>query len=497
MTTSLPPQAPPSFYGRYLWAKTTSRTADADGFPLHTHLADVAGVVDAVVDGWVPADVYKRLSDALGHDLREVVRVCAAAHDIGKASPFFQHMVPHLADGLPDAGLADTYVPHSEVSAYALGMMLRDAGVGRATRRGFETVVAGHHGRFPTQQSVRASLRLESPGWQAHREEVLRFVLSQFGLGDLAQFAGVQWEPWTVSVVTGLVIIADWLGSDTDLFPIGQTATRDHAARAAQAADGLNLGCAWSPGACPEAGWERRFGLNEDTEMNPLQRAVVEHAGLGLTIVEHETGGGKTAAALIAAERVAYDMGRTGIYVALPTRATADAMFSTVVKWLDCAGDTAHAHAPVTTLVHGKADTNPEFSRVRRGESEGATTNAWYRNKKALLSPVAVGTVDHVLMTALKTNHVSLRHVGLLSKVLVIDEVHSSDTYMETYLRGLLEWCGALGVPVIALSATLSDQRRQLLVDSYRAGRDRRPGAGADTATARGASRITLSLIHI
>lgn len=481
--------APPRFMGRDLWAKTTSRTADAAGFPLHAHLADVAGVVDAVVDRWVPEGAYVRLSDSLGHDLREVVLVCAAAHDIGKAGPFFQHMVPHLAVGLPDAGLADTYVPHTEVSAWALGTMLRDVGCPRATRRGFEMVVAGHHGRFPTEQSRRAVLGLESPQWQSHREELLRFVLDQFDVGDLARFAGVRWEPWTVSVVTGLVIVADWIGSDTALFPTGTDASRDHAARAQRAADMLDLGSAWSPGAAPEATWARRFGLDEGTELNPLQRAVIEHAGPGLTIVEHETGGGKTAAALVAAERIAYEQGRSGIYVALPTRTTASAMFSTVVGWLDYAP--GQGAGPVTSLVHGKADQDPEFARVMEGASPGATYSAWYRKKKALLTPVAVGTVDHVLMASLKTNHVMLRHVGLLSKTVVIDEVHSSDTYMETYLRGLVEWCGALGVPVIALSATLSNRRRDLLVDAYRAGQGRNPGADATTATSRGASRIT------
>lgn len=96
--------------------------------------------------------------------------------------------------------------------------------------------------------------------------------------------------------------------------------------------------------------------------------------------------------------------------------------------------------------------------------------NEWFHHKRAALMPVSVGTIDHVLMCGLKSSHVSLRHVGLMSKVLVIDEIHSSDTYMETYLKALLSWCGALGVPVIALSATVSDERRQLLVDAYRHG---------------------------
>ena len=85
-----------TFHGKELWAKTTSRTAAADGFPLHTHLADVTGMVDWVISRWVSPGTYARLSHELGCDLSTVVKLAAAAHDVGKASPFFQHCVPCL-----------------------------------------------------------------------------------------------------------------------------------------------------------------------------------------------------------------------------------------------------------------------------------------------------------------------------------------------------------------------------------------------------------------
>ena len=223
-----------------------------------------------------------------------------------------------------------------------------------------------------------------------------------------------------------------------------------------------------------------------------MQRAVVESAGPGLSIIEHSTGGGKTAAALMAAEKIAYEQGRTGVYMALPTRTVANAMYSTVTDWLSAdTGD--EPAATVAGLIHGKAGSNARFADVAAHAVRGVDYNDWFHRKRGPLTPVAVGTIDHVLMCGLKTPHVVLRHVGLLSKVLVIDEIHSSDTYMESYLHALLSWCGSLGVPVIALSATLSNERRQLLVDAYRHGQGHLPREVAPAGAASQITRVTES----
>jgi CRISPR-associated endonuclease/helicase Cas3 len=64
-----------------------------------------------------------------------------------------------------------------------------------------------------------------------------------------------------------------------------------------------------------------------------------------------------------------------------------------------------------------------------------------------------------------------LRHLALAGKVVVIDEVHAYDVYMNSYLLKVLTWLGAYRVPVVALSATLPAAQRRALVQAYRAGR--------------------------
>ena len=93
------------------------------------------------------------------------------------------------------------------------------------------------------------------------------------------------------------------------------------------------------------------------------------------------------------------------------------------------------------------------------------------------ISDFVVTTIDHLLFGAMRSPHLALRHLGLSRKVVIVDEVHSYSTYMNVYLDRALTWLAAYGVPVILLSATLSEARCSAMVDAYRRGL--RLGAGA------------------
>ena len=101
-----------------------------------------------------------------------------------------------------------------------------------------------------------------------------------------------------------------------------------------------------------------------------------------------------------------------------------------------------------------------------------AQCTAWLADsrKKALLASVGVGTIDQALIGILPARHQSLRLAGLSRSVLVVDEVHACDAYMQRLLQRLLAFHAAQGGSAILLSATLPQRMRNELADAFRSG---------------------------
>ncbi|NOQ14512.1 MAG: hypothetical protein GQ583_08580 [Methyloprofundus sp.] len=87
--------------------------------------------------------------------------------------------------------------------------------------------------------------------------------------------------------------------------------------------------------------------------------------------------------------------------------------------------------------------------------------------KKSLLAHVGGGTIDQVFLAILKVKYQSLRLIGLLGKILVIDEAHAYDAYMGKELEVLLEVHAAMGGSAIIMSATLPITIRGKLVNAF------------------------------
>ncbi len=268
--------------------------------------------------------------------------------------------------------------------------------------------------------------------------------------------------------------------------------------RAAGVGRWIGLRCLppWQPAEMPDSVdglFAVRFRLPAGAVPRPVQRAAYEVAESmtepGLVIIEAPMGEGKTEAALAAAEIMSRRWGAGGLQVALPTQATSDAMFDRVIHWLDTMGENDQMVGAVT-LSHGKARLNrlfqgllrsgrmaeigcdEDFEVDRRHDPEHTVVaHSWLSGrKKSQLANFVIGTIDQVLFTALKSRHLMLRHLAVAGKVVLLDEVHAYDVFMNSYLLRVLTWLGAYRVPVIALSATLPPERRQALVEAYQRG---------------------------
>lgn len=289
--------------------------------------------------------------------------------------------------------------------------------------------------------------------------------------------------------LAGFAVLADWLGSNDQFFPYQETIFPLN--------DYWNIALAQAEKAVAASGLEetpaaQRFVLADcfpkpppDLTPTPLQQWagwMDLASGPHLFILEDVTGAGKTEAALILAWRLLRREGTGGLYFGLPTMATANGMYQrlgSVYRRLFAPGS-----QPSLVLAHGRADLVAAFRESAlpvpteeadygdETEPAGARCSAWLADsrKKALLADAGVGTVDQALLAILASRHQSLRLLGLMDKVLIVDEVHACDAYMNQLLGHLLRVHARAGGNAILLSATLPHQQRHKLLEDFAEG---------------------------
>jgi CRISPR-associated endonuclease/helicase Cas3 len=208
-----------------------------------------------------------------------------------------------------------------------------------------------------------------------------------------------------------------------------------------------------------------------------------------LYILEDVTGAGKTEAAVLLAYRLMAAGLADGFFIGLPTMATANAMYGRIADVYRA----LFSGVPSLALAHGSKNlvepfsatvlraTKPEHDARQEDETASARCAAWLadHNKRALLAPAGVGTIDQAMQTVLHSRHQSIRLLGLYRKVLIVDEVHACDAYMEQVLCRVLEFHARAGGSVILLSATLPTHIKEALLKAYAGGRGASPGEGA------------------
>ncbi|MET8345426.1 type I-E CRISPR-associated protein Cse1/CasA [Streptomyces microflavus] len=510
---------------RTAWGKHDRKTEQ--WLPLWRHMADSAAVAGRLWDEWVPGNVKALVADAFpqgADDARQVAVYLACVHDIGKATPAFACQVDGLADQMRDAGLDMPYqkqfgldrrmAPHGLAGQLLIQEWLAERfGWSERASGQFAVVAGGHHGTPPDHQQIHdLGLRprlLRTGGdsegaWKSVQFELMDACAARAGVDtQFAAWRGVRLPQPVQVVLTAIVIVSDWIASSSELFPYDPASwapvgEEGENRRLLAAWAGLDLPGPWraeQPDGSAAELFQARFDLPDGAEIRAVQEEAVRMAREaptpGLLIIEAPMGEGKTEAAFAAAEVLAARSGAGGCLVALPTRATGDAMFPRLIGWLrrlPADGPRsvvlAHAKAALNEVWAGmtKADRRtiaavdldgPDETVSPAGASDRAApaslhAHQWLRGrKKGLLSSFAVGTIDQVLFAGLKSRHLALRHLAVAGKVVIIDEVHAYDAYMSTYLDRVLEWLAAYRVPVVMLSATLPAQRRRELAAAY------------------------------
>lgn len=488
--------------GKALWAKK-GRHREMSWLPLHQHMADAAGVARLLWQEWLSPGERHRIASGLNNPslAQSFFVFLAAAHDLGKATPLFQaqprgfppddldqeQMENLKAQGLPCEPYSFFINSRATPHALASQVLLLQAGCAPA----IAAILGAHHGK--PSESIALSERpyqafaqhyyLCTAGkvpWSTVQTDLLLYALclSGFeGLGDLPQ----PDFPSQV-LLCGLVIMADWIASNEALFPYqgwGEADLRVQGQeRLEDAWQRLQLPLPWvfDDLALTPDYYLDRFGIRSPYLSQSMALEIVQNTAFpGIFILEAPMGTGKTEAALVAAEIFAEKAGKSGVFFALPTQATSNAIFSRLLAWTK-ALDLQGSHA--IRLAHGKAQFHDEYKDLPKGgrdtwqRYEGEIlVHQWFEgSKKSLLADFVVGTIDQFLLAALRQRHVMLRHLGLFGKVVILDECHAYDAYMNQYLDRALRWMGIYHVPVIILSATLPAARRAQLVQAYLGG---------------------------
>jgi CRISPR-associated endonuclease/helicase Cas3 len=489
-----------------LWAKRSPLTdlECAEYHLLACHLADVATVVSTLWESSFSKALIQEVASFMSTNVPEAgkqVAFLAALHDIGKASPVFQSMISQgNTERLECVGLLvkkplPKGIYHGDITAAVTPEILRALDLS-STADGIEVagIIGGHHGIFPDSPAVmQASNPVVCGGaeWAMARIELAKLLRDILGITRLTM--PVKPNNTFGMLLAGIVCAADWIGSAEQYFPYATgpldltTYFKESQERARQAIGAIN----WLAPTRKSAARTIKQLFPWMTVPRDLHVKVEEVArGIdapSLAIVEAPTGEGKTEAALFLAEHCASRLGQSGFYFALPTQATSNQMFSRVLGFLRDSLSEGQLEAANIALLHGSASLSAELAQLRSKERDLAPSSIyedgkdditadvrageWFSyRKRGLLSPFGVGTVDQALMATLRTKHVFLRLMGLGGKVVVFDEVHAYDAYMQTILQRLLEWLGAMECSVVMLSATLPSAQREALVRAYLAG---------------------------
>lgn len=445
---------------------------------------------------------FETLTGLQGGELERCVWLFFCLHDLGKFATGFQNLRRDLLKRLQNRCSDKGYMTRHDTLGYLLWRdELQERLMGSPRRRrssahpGLDMwmrVVTGHHGQPPAETQMVLRDAFDLPADREAAETFIRDVLELISLERLPvppkeTSAIASW--W----LAGMIVLADWLGSNADFFPYRdevipldeywQTALQQ--AKRAIAAAGLNPSPPAEHFRLADCFAETPPQLSP-TPLQHLAETMPLTPGPSLFILEDVTGSGKTEAALILAQRLLKLNDGGGLYFGLPTMATANGMYQRLATgkravYTRLFASTAY---PSLVLAHGHADMQADFRATvlpaptleadygDDTESAGAHCSAWLADsrKKALLAEVGVGTVDQTLLAVLPSRHQSLRLLGLLDKVLIVDEVHACDAYMNRLLEHLLRAHARVGGSAILLSATLPHQQRQSLLQAFAEG---------------------------
>ena len=472
---------------------------------LEHHLADVGSCFEALLAQPTIRQRLARTACLADLDDATMARLCvfAALHDIGKVNVGFQTKIWRRED-LPGGGrpasfqrvghtsdLVPVLVGEDNVTGdWFLDALGWDELLGWDSDDG-QTVCAlfaaagSHHGEplnLHDSKSVNPEVWRHFAGLDPEQSvrNIGHLVRNWFPQAFNDDAPPLPSTPAFQHMFLGLCTLADWIGSDERWFEFVDAPDDDYISKirpkAARAVKDVGMDLAEQRSAfraVPD------FGPLFDIPGSPQPHAIQYQAAQGtpldepVVVIESETGSGKTEAALWRFARMYQDGLVDGLYFALPTRSAASQLHQRVNRFISNLFPDGPKPEPVLAVPgYLKAGdfTGQHLSRYEVCWEDHAGHDAvgkfWAAEsaKRFLAAQIAVGTVDQAMMGALKVRHAHMRTACLARNLLMIDEVHASDTYMRAIIEALLDAHTDAGGYALLMSATLGSAARQSLL---------------------------------
>lgn len=407
--------------------------------------------------------------------IRLVVYITSIHDCHGKTHPSFQMMSDLCAKPFLNIILPySDYIPHFRHEIYGSNCFYQIAlqeGIPEKIAHILETAIVLHHQGKGTRSSSDGNFAND---WVTMRNELdnAAKVLFDPPLHKLEQCNDVS---VAVACISSIVIVSDWIASSAAFFMLNEEKDEDYIALSQKKAEETirQYGLATDESFPKIHEFSDLWPSLTNANLRPLQQVVYRfcNPAAGLTIIEAPMGEGKTEAGAFQAARFCSVTDRQGIYFALPTSATSNQMYDRMNRMLNTIG------LKKARLMHGMAwlyedpvegtDSGVTAEEIHSVDDAETAYDWLHPMRRALLAQNAVGTIDQAMMAAMPIPYGSLRLLGLTGKVLLIDEIHAYDAYMSSIIDRLLEWCKALQIPVVLLSATLTEQKKADLIRVY------------------------------
>lgn len=455
-----------SDYAQTLWGKATPTLKF-----LWQHMIDSGMCAETLANDWRFRSATERIGELLSLGLDDAVQLIAfvaAIHDCyGKAHPAFQKKSENDAKLFAENGYISMRdkAEHYRHERYG-EKMFRDygaelMGLSEETGQIIASIIGLHH-QGKTGHCKKPAVKSEV--WTSWADELILMAKELFR-PPLRQLAPCKHCDACVMLLTAFTVLADWIASSEPFESLTGATIRDYSEKARNIAQEtlVRYGLHSETGFPTVEAYHQLWPFLQADKLRCVQKTVAADAwpDADLTIIEAPMGEGKTEAGAFYAARMCHIRNKQGLYFALPTSATSNQMYGRIHEML------THIQRDKPRLMHGMAwlVLNQQAEKWGDGDPEQNESWDWLRPmRRAMLAESGVGTVDQAMMAALHIRYSCLRMLGLAGKVLVIDEIHAYDAYMSSIIEKLVQWCVALHIPVVMLSATLTESKRKALV---------------------------------